>query len=905
MADISILTSRVAIMSALFLIKCLLVVPFVQGSRQKTVVNVAIFLQEDDDWVEITQVAIRSAVQLVKSRTSYSIQPHVYQFRGDKVYEAGEKVCDLITKGLAAIFGPESPEINELVQSLSSTLQIPQFQTIWNPRLSSLTADRSSPIFNLHPSAAALSKALATLVKDNDWKSYTIIYENDDGLLRLRESLNRRPADPAVTFRKLGPGPDYRPVLKQIKYSEDVHFILDCKAARILEVLRQAKEVNLLEDYHSYILTDLDAHTLDWTHFRNIRTNITAMRLLDPSSKALKSVTKAWKVNPPIIKTRTALLYDAFNVFVTSLADVEANNVTAAILRLDCDKRETAEHGAHLAEMARKYHDSRGILPGPLSGTISFDRQGQRQNFELQIIEYSKSEPSLFRLVGTWKSSNPNGVSYSVTSEEREKELQKEIQQKNFRVVSRLGAPYLMARVPEEGKIFYGNSRFEGYSMDIMQEICNVLNCSFTFELVPDGKYGNFDPVKKEWNGLIGHLLERKADLAICDLTITYERRRAVDFTMPFMTLGISVLYARAVKEPPELLSFSHPLSLDVWLYMATAYLVVSMIIFLVARINPNDWENPHPCDPRPTELENIWTIRNCFWLTLGSIMQQGCDLLPKGISTRMAAAMWWFFSLIMTASYTANMAAFLTMERMGPTIERAEDLAGQTKIKYGCLAGGSTCSFFKDTNFSTYHQMWIQMESADPTVFERSNADGVKRVLSSKRTYAFLMESATIEYEIERQCDLMQVGGPIDSKGYGIAMTTNFQYRKSFNEAILKMQEMGTLHRLKEKWWKEMNGGGQCAEDKQSSDEAATELGLDNVGGIFVVLAVGVAIALLFAVCEFLWNVKKVAVREHISLRESLKRELRFAFNIWDRQKRLGRRSSHLPSEEKREEIK
>lgn len=30
----------------------------------------------------------------------------------------------------------------------------------------------------------------------------------------------------------------------------------------------------------------------------------------------------------------------------------------------------------------------------------------------------------------------------------------------------------------------------------------------------------------------------QKADLAICDLTITYERESAVDFTMPFMTLG-------------------------------------------------------------------------------------------------------------------------------------------------------------------------------------------------------------------------------------------------------------------------------------------------------------------------------------------------------------------------------
>lgn len=41
-----------------------------------------------------------------------------------------------------------------------------------------------------------------------------------------------------------------------------------------------------------------------------------------------------------------------------------------------------------------------------------------------------------------------------------------------------------------------------------------------------------------------------------------------------------------------------------------------------------------------------------------------------------------------MTACYTANMTAFLTSSRMGSTIESAEDLAAQTKIKYGCVAG-------------------------------------------------------------------------------------------------------------------------------------------------------------------------------------------------------------------------
>ena len=56
----------------------------------------------------------------------------------------------------------------------------------------------------------------------------------------------------------------------------------------------------------------------------------------------------------------------------------------------------------------------------------------------------------------------------------------------------------------------------------------------------------------------------QKADLAVADLTITYVREEAVDFTMPFMTLGISILYKKTAKPPPGLFSFLDPLSLEV-----------------------------------------------------------------------------------------------------------------------------------------------------------------------------------------------------------------------------------------------------------------------------------------------------------------------------------------------------
>lgn len=70
-----------------------------------------------------------------------------------------------------------------------------------------------------------------------------------------------------------------------------------------------------------------------------------------------------------------------------------------------------------------------------------------------------------------------------------------------------------------------------------------------------------------------------------------------------------------------------------------------------------------------------------------------------------------------------------------------------------------------------TYQKMWKFMSETKPAVFVKSNMDGVDKVRESKGGYAFFMESSTIQFFIERKCDLTQIGGMLDSKGYGIAM--------------------------------------------------------------------------------------------------------------------------------------
>ena len=142
-------------------------------------------------------------------------------------------------------------------------------------------------------------------------------------------------------------------------------------------------------------------------------------------------------------------------------------------------------------------------------------------------------------------------------------------------------------------------------------------------------------------------MIVQKADLAITDLTITYEREQAVDFSMPFMNLGISILYKKPQKKPPDLFSFLSPLSLDVWIYTALAYLGVSILLFILARLtlrlivakdlivplfrfSPYEWDNPHPCTEEAEVLVNEFSLCNSMWFTIGSLMQQGSDISPK-----------------------------------------------------------------------------------------------------------------------------------------------------------------------------------------------------------------------------------------------------------------------------------
>lgn len=83
-----------------------------------------------------------------------------------------------------------------------------------------------------------------------------------------------------------------------------------------------------------------------------------------------------------------------------------------------------------------------------------------------------------------------------------------------------------------------------------------------------------------------------------------------------------------------------------------------------------------------------------------------------------------------------------------------------------------------------------------------------------------------------------------LDSKGYGIATPKGSIWRDKISLAILELQEKGEIQSLHDKWWK--SAKELCVPDEKHRETKANSLNIENIGGVFVVLMCGLALAVM-----------------------------------------------------------
>ncbi|XP_077361990.1 glutamate receptor ionotropic, kainate 1-like isoform X1 [Festucalex cinctus] len=777
-------------------------------------------------------------------------------------FEASRRVCDQLSLGVVAVFGPSHSSSVSAVQSICNALEVPHIQTRWkHPSVD----NRDTFFINLYPEYRAVARAVLDVVTFFKWKKLTVVYQDSTGLMRMQE-LIKAPAklNLKMKIRQLTPGnQDARPLLKELKKDKEFFILFDCSYSMASELLKQLSSMGMMTEYYHFFFTTLDLFALDLEPYRYSGVNMTGFRLLNIDDPWVAATLDKWameRLQGPkqdgglmdgVMTTDAALMYDA--VFLVSVASQRATQMTVSSLQ--CHRHKPWRFGPRYMNLFKEAQWD------GLTGHIVLNKSdGLRREFDLDIISLKEDGSSSSRGVGegvnrltkrwikiaTW--SSVKGMNLIEKSTQNNNNVTDSLANRTLIVTTILENPYVMYK--KSDKDLVGNDRFEGYCLDLLKELSNILGFTYEVRLVADGKYGAQND-KGEWNGMVRELIDHVADLAVAPLTITYVREKVIDFSKPFMTLGISILYRKPNGTNPGVFSFLNPLSPDIWMYVLLACTGVSCVLFVIARFTPYEWYNPHPCNPSSTLIQNNFTLLNSFWFGVGALMRQGSELMPKALSTRIVGGIWWFFTLIIISSYTANLAAFLTVERMDAPIDSADDLAKQTRIEYGAVRDGSTMTFFKKSKISTYEKMWAFMSSRKNTALVKNNREGITRVLTTD--YAMLMESTSIEYISQRNCNLTQIGGLIDSKGYGVGTPIGSPYRDKVTIAILQLQEEGKLHMMKEKWWR----GNGCPEE---DNKEANALGVENIGGIFIVLAAGLVLSVFVAIGEFIYKARRNA---------------------------------------------
>ncbi|XP_076257962.1 ionotropic receptor 25a [Rhynchophorus ferrugineus] len=423
---------------------------------------------------------------------------------------------------------------------------------------------------------------------------------------------------------------------------------------------------------------------------------------------------------------------------------------------------------------------------------------------------------------------------------------------------------------------------FKGYCIDLIDEIANILHFDYEIEAVGDGKFGNMDE-NGNWNGIIKDLIDKKADIGLGSLSVMAERENVIDFTVPYYDLvGITILM-KLPETPASLFKFLTVLENEVWLCILAAYFFTSFLMWVFDRWSPYSYQNNRE-KYKDDEEKREFNLKECLWFCMTSLTPQGGGEAPKNLSGRLVAATWWLFGFIIIASYTANLAAFLTVSRLDTPIESLDDLSKQYKIQYAPVNGSSTMTYFqrmadiearfyeiwKDMSLNDslsdveraklavwdypvsdkYTKMWQAMKEAGLPLTLEEAVERVRQSKSSSEGFAYLGDATDIKYLEMTNCDFTIVGEEFSRKPYAIAVQQGSPLKDQFNTAILQLLNRRELERLKERWWNKNPEKKEC----EKADDQSDGISIQNIGGVFIVIFVGIGLACITLAFEYWW---------------------------------------------------
>ena len=195
-----------------------------------------------------------------------------------------------------------------------------------------------------------------------------------------------------------------------------------------------------------------------------------------------------------------------------------------------------------------------------------------------------------------------------------------------------------------------------GFLIDIILWLERDLGIEFDLFMVEDGKYGTFDRETKQWNGMIRVLMDGKADMALGVLTINSRRKQVVSFSHPFGYQDLKILVSSKSVDSRVKIGTEFLIPFEAMLWIASLLMInfILGIVWFMERLSP--YGHYHRGYGREKNAFNLSVCMSYIWSGVFKLQLE--DVMPKSSSARFTAAVFSFATLVLTTSYTANLAA-------------------------------------------------------------------------------------------------------------------------------------------------------------------------------------------------------------------------------------------------------
>ncbi|XP_066591394.1 glutamate [NMDA] receptor subunit 1 isoform X2 [Prorops nasuta] len=400
-----------------------------------------------------------------------------------------------------------------------------------------------------------------------------------------------------------------------------------------------------------------------------------------------------------------------------------------------------------------------------------------------------------------------------------------------------------------------------GYCIDLLKALSKTINFTYSLALSPDGQFGSYmiknSSVggRKEWTGLIGELVNERADMIVAPLTINPERAEFIEFSKPFKYQGITILEKKPSRSS-TLVSFLQPFSNTLWILVMVSVHVVALVLYLLDRFSP--FGRFKLANTDGTE-EDALNLSSAVWFAWGVLLNSGIgEGTPRSFSARVLGMVWAGFAMIIVASYTANLAAFLVLERPKTKLTGINDARLRNTME------NLTCATVKGSAVDMYFRRQVELSNMYRTM-EANNYDTAEdaiRDIKIGKLMAFIWDSSRLEFEAAQDCELVTAGELFGRSGYGIGLQKGSPWADAVTLAILDFHEIGFMEDL-DKHWILQGNVQQC----EQFEKTPNTLGLKNMAGVFIVVAVGIVGGVALIIIEMAYKKHQIRKQKKMEL--------------------------------------